>query len=115
MDKITLKNLRVNCIVGTFPEERETKQTIIINIDLFCDLRKAGISDDLKDTVDYFEIEQEVVKFVEESNYFLLEAIAENIAKLCLSKNSILKTKIQIAKPAALEYADSAIIEIERS
>ena len=58
MDRISITGLKADAVIGTFPEERIKPQRIIADIDIFCDLSAAGKSDDLADTIDYFELEE---------------------------------------------------------
>lgn len=114
MDKIHIRDLKLETIIGIFNWEREVKQEILINIELFCKLRKAGLSDDLNDTVDYKTLKQKIIKLVENSEYKLIEALAENIASLCLEDEKIEKVRIVVDKPSALHCARSVAVEIER-
>ena len=79
LDKIHIRELRTRCIVGVNPPERQKKQDIVVHLTLHADLRRAGRSDDIHDTVDYKEIKQDVLAMVEQSSYLLLERLAERI------------------------------------
>lgn len=114
-DKIIFKALRAECIIGTFEHERTKKQPVIFNITLFTDLQKAGISDELKDTVDYFTLQQELLCFVEKSSFYLLEKLVEAVAELCLGYERISKVTIEVEKPMALENVKTIALEITRS
>jgi FolB domain-containing protein len=115
MDKILIRDLSLRAIIGTFPEERNIKQDVLFNIELHCDLSKAGKSDKLEDTVNYKEVKQAIIKHVEKSECFLVEALAEQVAKICLSQEGVKSTKVTLDKPGALRYARSVAVEIERS
>ena len=114
MDKIFIRELALRCIIGIFPEERREKQDIVINIELHCDLRKAGGSDDLNDTVDYKAIKKAILELVENSRFKLIEALAENIAKLALADEKVKQVVVTIDKPGALRFAKSSAVEITR-
>ena len=73
LDKIHIRDLRLRCIVGINPEERRKKQDVEIDITLYADLRAAGRTDAVEDTVDYRAVKQEVVEEVEASSFFLLD------------------------------------------
>ena len=64
MDRIFIRDLALRCIIGIFPEERREKQDIVINVAMGCDLRKAGRSDDLNDTVDYKAVKKAILKLI---------------------------------------------------
>ncbi len=114
MDQIYINDLELECIIGTKPEERESKQKVILNLSLECDLSKAGQSDDLADTVNYKELVDNISSLVEESSFYLLEKMAEEIAANCLAVENIASVEVDICKPAALEQAESAGILIQR-
>lgn len=114
MDKIIIRDLVLEAIIGTMPEERVKKQQIILNIELGCDLSKACESDRLEDTLDYYSLEKEIAEFVVNSEYKLIEALAEAVADLCLKNRGLDSVKVILDKPGALSSARSAAVEIER-
>ena len=113
MDKIYIDDLRVDCIIGVNPEERINKQEVIISAVICIDLRKAGISDNLIDTVDYFCLCNHISNYVSASSFILLEALAEGIADIVLNTENVLGVKVLISKPEALVGA-KAKVEIVR-
>lgn len=115
MDKIHIRDLLVRCIVGIYPDERREKQDVIINIVLHADLRKAGESDDIDDTVNYKTIKKEALAMVQQSEYFLLEKLAEQIAGIALKDSKVQRVDVSIDKPGALRFARSVAVEISRT
>jgi FolB domain-containing protein len=113
-DKIFINDLTLACIIGVFDHERQIKQNIIINIELHLDLYKAGNSDDINDTVSYHDIVLAITEKVETSKFHLLEALAEEIAKICLTDKRIKHAHIKIEKPKAIPNAKSSAVEIVR-
>ena len=83
-DQLHIRELRLRCIIGIYPEERRAAQDVEINITLYADLRRACQSDDFADTVDYKAVKKRVVAFVEASEFGLIERLAQGIADLCL-------------------------------
>jgi len=114
MDKIIINNLKINTVIGTLPEERNKKQTLLINLELYLSLEKAGESDNLFDTVDYARLESEIVETAEKSKFLLLERFAREIADICLNKKLISHVKVEVAKPGALKHSDNVAVCIER-
>ena len=114
-DKIYIKDLLLRCIIGINDEERINKQDIVINITMEADLREAGESDRIEDTVNYKKIKQDVIQLVEKSEYFLVEKMAAEIAKLCLKNERVLKARVLVEKPAALRFARTVGVEVTRS
>lgn len=114
MDRITIRDLALRCIIGLYPEEREKKQDVIINVTLGTDLRAAGRSDDLNDTVDYKAIKLNILDFVENSSFKLIESLAEGIAEICLRDSKVQSATVTIDKPGALRFCKSVAVEITR-
>ena len=115
MDRIIIRDLTIRCIVGINDEERIKQQDVIINISMDADLKKAGVTDDFAETVDYKKIKLDVYDLVEKSKYFLIEAMAENIANICLERDMVKSVTVSVDKPGALRFATSVAVEITRT
>ena len=115
MDKILISDLECDCIIGTLPHEREEKQKIFLDLTIFCDMKKAGKSDDLMDAIDYSSVESILKESAESSSFFLLEALGEFLAEKVLAFPGVKKVKLRIRKPAAARYAAMIAVEIKRS
>lgn len=107
-----IKNLRVTCIIGVNPYEREHEQEIRMQLFLWTDIAKASRSDNLEDTLDYSAIYKEVVQRVEHSKFFLIERLAYEVATICLQHPLTRKAKVVLEKIGALEKAESSGIEL---
>ncbi len=114
LDKIHIRNLLVRCIIGIHDEERRDKQDVIINITLHVNLRKAGKTDNLEDSIDYVQIKKSILDLIEESSFFLVEKLAEEIANICLDTLQVQRVKVTVDKPGALRFASAAAVEIVR-
>ena len=114
-DLIHIRDLRARCIIGIRPEEREKKQDVDINITLHADLRAAGRSDDIADTVDYSAIKLRVVEETEASRFFLIERLAQRIADICLTDPKVRRARVLVEKPGALRFARTVGVEIVRA
>ena len=114
MDRILITDLSTRCIIGIDKEERREKQDIVINLTLFANLHRAGKSDRFEDTVDYRALKKHVYTMVENSEFFLVEALTEAIAAICLEYPGVLKVVVRVDKPSALRFAKSVGVEIER-
>ena len=115
MDQIFIRNLRARGIVGVYEWERHEPQDIVINITLFVDLLKAGQSDDLNDTINYHTLATKVQAHAESAERFTIEALATDIAQLCLHEAEIVKVQVRVEKPKAIRFTHSVGVEIERS
>ncbi len=115
MDIITISELSVETTIGVYDWEKETRQTVTIDLDVGCDTRKAGQSDNFEDALDYKAVADRVTEFVEGSRYELIEALAENIAALLLDEFNVPWIRAKISKPSALEGDTNVSVTIERS
>jgi len=114
-DKILINGLFLRTIIGINDDEREQKQDVLINVTLDVDTRPAGRSDNIEDAVNYRTITKQVIHLVENSKFFLVERMAEEIAQLCLRDPRVERVSVSIEKPAALRFARSVGVAIERS
>lgn len=115
LDKIHIRELHVRCIVGIYPDERREKQDVIINVTLHCDLSAPGKSDQIEDTVDYKVIKKNVLGMVQQSSFFLIEKLADEIAALALADKKVKRVDVSVDKPGALRFAKSVAVEISRT
>lgn len=114
MDRIRICDLLVRCILGINESERREKQDVVISLTIYTDLRKAGKSDHIEDTVDYRALKKRVLAMAEGSQYFLVEALAETIAEACLDQQGVQQVDVCVEKPHALRFARSVAVEITR-
>tara|TARA_B100000579_G_scaffold436984_1_gene464726 strand:+ start:1753 stop:2130 length:378 start_codon:yes stop_codon:yes gene_type:complete len=116
-DCIQLRGLRVVCIVGVLPEERERPQPLEIDIDIYSDLSAAGHSDDLKDTIDYGAAAQSVAETCLSSQAQLLEHLAQLIADDLLKPVQVTAVDVTIKKlrpPIPLDINFTAVQVVRR-
>ncbi len=114
LDKIHIRDLRLRCVIGVFPEEQREKQDVIINITLHADLRTAGETDRIEDSVDYKSLKSRILAMAEQSSYYLIERLAECVADLCLEDARVQRVEVSVDKPGALRFARSVAVEIVR-
>ena len=114
MDRILISDLLVRCIVGINDDERREKQDVLINLALSADLSRAGRSDRFEDAVDYRAIKKKVAAMAENSRFFLVEALAEAVAEICLEHPAVSEVRVRVEKPTALRFARSVGVEIIR-
>lgn len=115
MDKIIITDILIRCTIGVRDEERREKQDVTISIVLAVDLRTAGETDRLEDTIDYSALKRRVVEMAEASSFFLIEALAERVAQICLEDSRVIEVRVRVEKPTALRYARSVGVEITRT
>ena len=114
MDKVLIKNLQVETIIGIFNWEREVRQVVSIDLEMEFDNKVAAKSDDIEDALDYKKIGKRVSSYVERSEFKLVERLAEQIAKLVLKEFPVASLKVSVTKPGALRGSESVGISITR-
>jgi len=114
-DQIQIKDLHLRTIIGINQEERRDRQDVLINIVLYADTQAAGASDDIDDAVNYRTITKRVIKLVEESQFYLVEKMAAEIAAICLEDPRVEEVSVRVEKPGALRFARSVGVEIHRT
>ncbi len=102
MDKIIIKNLEVFARHGVLPEENTIGQRFFVSCEISLDLRKAGKTDTMEDSVSYSDIAHLIKKTMEENIYKLIERCAERVAEEILKFDSrIVSVSVEIKKPSA--------------
>ncbi len=114
-DKIFLRGLEVECIIGFIDWERRVKQRIQIDLELPVDCTRAARSDDVVDTLDYKSVAKRVIAFVEASEFMLVETMAHRMAMLILEEFGIEWVRIWINKPGAIRGSRDVGVAIERN
>ena len=115
MDKVFIKNILARGIIGVNEWEREKPQDILINIDLYTEVRDKTTNDSISECVDYSKVTKKVIQHAETAKRFTVEALAEDIAQICLDDPRVLKTTVRVEKPGAVRFSQSVGVEIERN
>ena len=115
MDKIILTDLRINAIIGIWDWEKRNPQTITIDLEMLTDIKKASQSDSIKDALDYKAVSKRVKQFIQESQFNLIETLAENVAKIILEEFDVQWLKLKISKPFAIRDSKNIGVCIERT
>lgn len=115
MDQILIKDLLVRGVIGISEREREQPQDILINVLIYTDTKKAGQTDSIDDCVNYRTVSKKILAYVEKVNRYTVEALAEDISKLCLEEKGVKAVRVRVEKPGAVRFARSVGVEIERS
>jgi 7,8-dihydroneopterin aldolase/epimerase/oxygenase len=114
MDKIFIHALKTEAIIGIFDWERQVKQTVIVDIEISSDVRKAALSDSIDDTLNYKRVAKRVLAFVEGSQFHLVETLAEHIAMLLLEDFGLAWVRISLSKPGAIRNSRDVGVLVER-
>jgi FolB domain-containing protein len=114
MDQTLIKDLLVRGIIGINEDERHNPQDILINIALFTDTRRAGETDNIMDCVNYRTVAKKVISHAEKAKRLTVEALANDIAQICLEEKNVLGVSVRVEKPGAVRFSRSVGVEIER-
>ena len=114
MDKVIIKDLLVRGIIGVNDWERKRAQDILINLTLFTDTRRAGETDNIADCVNYSTMSKKIQAYAESAERLTVEALANDLAKICLEEKGVQKIILRVEKPGAVRFAKSVGVEIER-
>jgi len=113
-DRIYVRDLSLRCIIGIFPEERKNRQDVVVNLVLEGPFAGAARTDNIEHTANYKTITKQIIQLVEESEFFLIETLAERISEVCLSDPRVMRATVTLDKPGALRFARSVAVEIVR-
>lgn len=113
-DRIFLSSLTTECIVGIWDWERKVKQTVVIDLEMACDIRKAAASDDIADTIDYKKVSKRLLNFVSESHFQLVETLTEHIARIIVTEFAVPWVRVRLNKQGAIRNSRDVGIVIER-
>lgn len=114
MDRIFLRDLSLETVIGTLPEERLKKQSLIINVMLELDLAPAGQLDDLSLSLDYQALEEAIVELGKKSSFLLIERFASAVLDLCMQSQLVQKAEVTVDKPGALKHCRSVAVTLCR-
>jgi len=114
MDIVFIHDLQIETVIGIYDWERKIKQIISLDIEMAADIAKAAQSDDIEDTLSYKSVAKRLIEFVEQSEYQLVEALAEEICKIIRGEFAVPWVKLTLHKPGAVHGSKSVGVIIER-
>jgi len=114
MDQVLIKDLLARGIIGISDCERERAQDILINAVIYTDTRQAAQRDSIEGCVDYSRLARKLIAHAERAARYTVEALAEDLAKICLEEPGARGVRICVEKPGAVRFARSVGVEIER-
>ena len=101
-------------MIGIYDWERRIRQTVCIDLEMACDVKKAAATDAIADALDYKAVAKRLIAFVEASEFQLIETLAEEIASIVLNEFSVSWLKLSLGKPGAVTGAKDVGVIIER-
>ena len=115
MDKIILEDLRVEAVIGIWEWERRIRQLVSLDLEMATDIRPAAASDEIADALDYKTIAKRLQQLVETSEFKLVEALAESLARAVVTEFDVSWVRLSVSKPGAIEGSRNVGVVIERS
>jgi dihydroneopterin aldolase len=114
MDIVYISGLRAQAVIGVYEWERLVRQTLVVDLEMASDTARAAASDAIADALDYAAISQRVLALVEESQYQLIESLAEEVARVVMGEFGVPWLRVRVGKPGAVAEAEDVGVVIER-
>jgi dihydroneopterin aldolase len=114
MDKVFIRGLKVETVIGVFAWEKQVRQPLIFDVTMDWDITQAADTDDLAYALNYAAVSDRVIEFVQGNQYDLLERLLVQLAETLRREFLISKIKIRVEKPAVAPDAMAVGLEIER-
>jgi len=113
-DRVFIEDLRIETVIGIYDWEREIRQTVSIDLEMAFDIRKAGQSDAIEDTLNYKEVAKRLINYVQSAEFQLVETLAERCAEIILNDFDVSWLRLKLSKPGAVRGSAAVGVIIER-
>ncbi len=113
-DRIFLRGLTAECVIGFIDWERRVKQAVVVDLEMPVDCARAAASDEVADTVDYKRVAKRVLAYIEASEFKLVETLAQRLAALLLEEFALDWVRLSVNKPGAIRNSRDVGVSIER-
>jgi len=113
-DYVVIEGLEVRTVIGIYDWEREIRQTVRLDLKMAWDISRAAASDDIADALDYKSVSKRLIAYVEASSFGLIEALAEECAKIVMSEFGVSWLRLKMSKPGAVRGSENVAVVIER-
>ena len=115
MDKVFIEALEIECVIGIYDWERKIRQPVVLDLEMAFDNRKPAATDAIEDTLDYKAVSKRLIQFVSESDFGLVETLAERCCAIVIQEFAVAHVRLKLAKPGAVRGAKAVGVIIERS
>ena len=115
MDIVFIRDLRIETVIGVYDWERKIRQTVSIDLEMGTDIRPAAASDHIDDALDYKAVAKRLIQFVGDSEFQLVETLAQRCADILLNEFQVSWLRLRLAKPGAVTGSQDVGVLIERS
>ena len=114
MDTVFIRELRADTVIGVYDWERSIRQSVVLDLEMATDNRRAAATDSIDDALDYAAVSARVLAFIEGSEFQLIETMAEQVAALILEEFGVPWLRLRLCKPGAVARARDVGVVIER-
>jgi dihydroneopterin aldolase len=114
LDIVFIEDLRIETIIGIYDWEREIRQVVAIDLEMATDNTRPAASESIDDALNYKAVAKRLIKFVGESEFLLVETLAERIAEIILAEFNVPWLKLKLSKPGAVTGSKAVGVVIER-
>ncbi len=114
MDIVFIEALEIDTVIGIYDWERQITQKVVLDIEMAFDNRRPAASDDIVDTLNYKDVSKRLIAFVGESNFGLVESLAEHCADILREEFGVPWLRLKLSKPGAVTGSRAVGVIIER-
>jgi len=114
MDIVYLRDLRIDTVIGIYDWERRTRQTVILDLEMGSDVARAAATERIEDALNYKAVAKRLIQFVGESDFQLVETLAERCAEIILEEFDVPWVRLSLNKKGAVRGATDVGVIIER-
>lgn len=114
MDKVFIRELRIETVIGIYDWERKIRQPVILDLEMATDVRRAAETDHIDQALNYKAVAKRLIAFVEGSEFQLVETLAERCATIVLDEFHVPWVRLSVNKIGALRGARDVGVVIER-
>ena len=114
MDIVYIRELEVRTIIGIFDWEREQRQVVSLDLEMGSDIATAAATDTIENALDYKAVAKRLIDFIEKSEFFLVETLAERVAGIVVNEFNVPWVKLRLGKPGAVTGSKDVGVIIER-
>lgn len=114
VDTVFIEDLRIETIIGIYDWEREIRQIVSIDLEMATDNSKAAATESIDDALNYKAVAKRLIQFVEDSEFQLVETMAERIGEIVLNEFNVPWMRLKLSKPGAVTGSKAVGVIIER-
>lgn len=115
MDHVFIEGLEIDALIGIYDWERRIRQTLVFDLEMAFDNRVPAATDDIADTLNYKAVSKRLVEYVSQSDFGLVETLAERCAEIVLREFNVQRLRLKLSKPGAVRGARAVGVVIERT